>query len=93
MKCLIYLSLSSDLGMSINCPYFFLSFRARINGYDRKEDFNMDSKKNKLRTEVELLSIKSLLNLASGHVKEAQEAIELRNKKAKLYAMLEKQNK
>lgn len=53
----------------------------------------MDSKKNKLRTEVELLSIKSLLNLASGHVKEAQEAIELRNKKAKLYAMLEKQNK
>lgn len=53
----------------------------------------MDNKKNKLRTEVELLTIKSFLNLASGHAKEAQEAIELRNKKAKLWAILEKQNK
>ena len=53
----------------------------------------MDNKKNKLRTEVELLSIKSLLNLVSGHAKEAKETIELRNQKAKLYTMLEKQNK
>lgn len=50
---------------------------------------NNEKLKNKLRTEIELLNIKMLMNLFSGHTKEAEEAKEKRNQKIKKYVSLQ----
>lgn len=69
-----------------------MSLRARISPYDRKEVFNMDNKKEevkkKLENEILSLDMKMLLNLVSGHAKEAKEAREKMNKKIKQYISL-----
>lgn len=69
----------------------FFFCRVRNDGYDRKEVLNMNNEKlkNKLRTEIELLNIKMLMNLFSGHTKEAEEAKEKRNQKIKKYVSLQ----